>query len=113
MRIPLALTALAAVNAAVTPKTKKWVNDPSDHVPAGYVTTKGTEFWLDHYPFYFNGANSYWLPQFVHDEGIIQTFEDFKTLGVKVVRTWAFSTVTEIPTNNETYYQYWVNGTSL
>jgi hypothetical protein len=113
MRLAVALATLAAVNAAVTPKVERWANDPSDVLPPGTVTTKGTQFWLDHYPFYFNGANAYWLPQFVHDEGYIQTFEELKTLGVKVLRTWAFSTVTEIPTNNETYYQYWVNGTSL
>ena len=108
MRLALALASLAAVNAAVTPKVSRGVEDPSDNLPPGTVTTKGSQFWQDHYPFYFNGANAYWLPQFVHDEGVIQTFEECKELGVKVVRTWAFSMITEqegIPTNNATYYQ--------
>ncbi len=102
-----ALAALAAVNAAVTPQ-RRWLDDPSDNLPSGTVTTKGTEFWLDHYPFYFNGANAYWLPQFVLDDGIVETFEELQQLGVKVVRTWAFSMLTEedgLPTSNLTYYQ--------
>ena len=110
MRFTLILTSLiAVVNAVVTPKEKaRRTNDPSDDVPSGVVTTKGTEFWLDHYPFYFNGANAYWLPQFVHDEGVTQTFDELKTLGVKVIRTWAFSMLTAeegLPTSNLTYYQ--------
>ena len=113
MRLAIALAAVVAVNAAVTPKPKRSANDPSDNLPEGYVTTQGKEFWLDHYPFYFNGANAYWLPQFVLDDGYIETFEELNTLGVKVLRTWAFSGVTDLPTDNTTYYQYWVNGTSL
>lgn len=109
MRLALtALAVLAAVRAAVVPSETRWNNDPSDSLPPGTVTTKGTEFWLDHYPYYFNGANVYWLPQFVHDEGIIQTFQELQELGVKVVRTWAFSALTSeqgTPTSNLTYYQ--------
>ena len=81
-------------------------NDPSNSLPQGYVTTKGSQFWLDHYPYYFSGANVYWLSQLVHDDSYTQTFDELKELGVKVIRTWAFSQVEEVlPTNNLTYYQ--------
>lgn len=84
----------------------RWTDDPSDHLPPGYVTTKGSQFWLDHYPYYFNGANIYWLQQLVYDRQVTQVFEELKELGVKVIRTWAFSSVVdEIPSNNLTYYQ--------
>ena len=95
----LALSALAAPSA-------RWQDDPSDNLPQGYVTTKGSEFWLDHYPFYFNGANAYWIPQLVYDYQYDQAFKVLQDLGVKVLRTWAFSMVEdELPTSNVTYYQ--------
>ena len=94
---------LAGVTAA---PSARWADDPSDALPQGYVTTKNTEFWLDHYPFYFNGANAYWLPQLVYDYQYEQTYEVLRDLGVKVLRTWAFSMVEdELPTTNVTYYQ--------
>lgn len=89
-------------------RVQAWNDDPSDGVPPGFVTTKGSEFWLDHYPFYFNGANCYWLPQLVHDYQYDQVFQVLQSLGVKVVRTWAFSMLTAeqgLPSTNLTYYQ--------
>ena len=85
---------------------ERWVNDPSDSLPAGYVTTKGSQFWLDHYPYYFSGANVYWLSQLVHDDQYTAAFDELKDLGVTVIRTWAFSmAVNEIPSDNTTFYQ--------
>jgi hypothetical protein len=81
-------------------------SNPSAHLPPGYPTTKGTQFWLDGYPFYFNGANVYWLSQLVYDSQYTSVFDQLKDLGVKVIRTWAFSQVIdEVPTTNLTYYQ--------
>ena len=116
MRLSLAAISLSfsALFTSVTAHpSSRWVNDPSDKVPSGYVTTKGTEFWLNHYPYYFNGANAYWLPQLVYDYQYDQVFKLLESIGVTVIRTWAFSTLEETPTNNVTYYQFWVNGTSL
>ena len=84
----------------------RWESDPSDNLPSGFVTTKGSQFWLDHYPYYFNGANAYWLPQMVHDEQFEQVYQELQTIGVKVIRTWAFSMLDDaLPTTNLTYYQ--------
>ena len=104
LALRLFITSLLALASAVP--TERWANDPSDNVPSGYVTTKGTEFWLDHYPFYFNGANAYWIPQLVYDYQYQEAFDLLKELGVKVLRTWAFSMVEDtLPTTNVTYYQ--------
>ena len=90
----------------------RWADDPSDDLPEGFVTTKGTEFWLDHGPFYFSGANCYWLPQLVHDYQYQEVFDLMQSIGIKVIRTWAFSMlIDEVPTDNLTYYQvsfYWL-----
>jgi len=106
-------TAVWALPSATHSPAGRWANDPSDSLPTGYVTTKGTEFWLDHNPYYFSGANCYWLPQLVYESQYDEVYQLLQSIGVKVVRTWAFSMVTELPTDETTYYQYWVNGTSL
>ncbi len=102
--LPFARAVPAAKSESLN--VERWVNDPSDSLPPGHVTTKGSQFWLDHYPYYFNGANIYWLSQLVYDSQYTQVFEELQDLGVTVIRTWAFSMViNEVPTNNLTYYQ--------
>lgn len=83
-------------------------------VPSGFVTTNGAQFDLDGEPFYFVGANSFWLPLLLTQDDVDATFQTMQSAGVQVVRTWAFNAInaTELPYALEsglTYYQVWNN----
>ncbi|TFK30517.1 glycoside hydrolase [Coprinopsis marcescibilis] len=84
----------------------------SGRPPRGFVTTKGREFQLDGKPFYFVGANSYWLPHLTNQRDVEATFREMRDAGIKVLRTWGFNALnaTELPdalSSNLTYYQVW------
>ncbi|KAF6765968.1 glycoside hydrolase superfamily [Ephemerocybe angulata] len=88
---------------------------PPGKTPKGFVTTKGPAFNLDGKPFYFVGANSYWLPLLTEQRDIDATFKEMKAAGIKVLRTWGFNAInaTELPyakENDLTYYQVWDKG---
>ena len=54
-----------------------------------FVTHDGNKFKMDGHDFYFLGQNNYYLPyapQYMVDD----VFEDAKTMGSKVMRTWGF-----------------------
>ncbi|KAF7320427.1 Glycoside hydrolase family 5 protein [Mycena kentingensis (nom. inval.)] len=85
------------------------------NIPKGFATTHAGRFELDGAPFYFVGANSYWLPLLTSKKDVISTFKQMQTAGVKVVRTWGFNAInsTELPGALEsglTYYQVWESG---
>ncbi|KAL6304292.1 glycoside hydrolase superfamily [Sparassis latifolia] len=110
MRLP-SLTCLLSIVSGVLAATR---NVQKRAVPAGYVTTNGTEFELDGEPFAFVGTNSFWLPLLTTTDDVDATFETMASMGVKVVRTWAFNMInaTELPGALEsglTYYQLWNN----
>lgn len=46
---------------------------------------------------YFRGTNAYWLPFQTNLEDIDSTLDHLAAGGLKVVRTWGFSDVNEIP----------------
>ncbi|KZT05949.1 glycoside hydrolase family 5 protein [Laetiporus sulphureus 93-53] len=83
-------------------------------VSSGFVTTNGAQFELDGQPFYFVGANAYWLPLLITQEDVDATFATMAGAGVKVVRTWGFNAInaTELDyalSSGLTYYQVWNN----
>jgi len=69
---------------------------PTTPVDSGFVKSQGGKFTLDGKPFHYVGTNAYWL-QLLNKEDLNRTMHDIAALGIKVVRTWAFSDVTEIP----------------
>ncbi|KAG2023407.1 CEL4b mannanase [Coprinopsis cinerea AmutBmut pab1-1] len=80
--------------------------------PRGFVQTRGRSFELDGKPFYFVGANSYWLPHLTNQRDVEATFREMRDAGIKVLRTWGFNAInaTELPealASNLTYYQVW------
>ncbi|KAI0963783.1 hypothetical protein AcW1_000761 [Taiwanofungus camphoratus] len=102
----LSVIALARTQAATTIQKRA--------VPAGFVTTNGQEFELDGEPFYFVGANSFWLPLLITEEDVDTTFQTMANAGVKALRTWGFNAInaTELPyalSSGLTYYQIWNN----
>ena len=62
-------------------------------------------------PFTFVGTNAYWLPSLNTQEDINKTLHDIASAGIKVVRTWAFNDVDEIPEDG-TWFQLIQNGTT-
>jgi len=69
------------------------------------------QFMKDGQPFKFVGTNAYWLPSLESDDDIQNTLHNIASMGIKVVRTWAFNDVTEIPQNG-TWFQLIANGTT-
>ncbi|KAK0197116.1 glycoside hydrolase family 5 protein [Armillaria mellea] len=56
--------------------------------------------------FKFVGANAPWLPTLITKDDIKNTLCNMSDAGIKVVRTWGFNDVTEIPENkNQTWFQ--------
>ncbi|KZP11991.1 glycoside hydrolase family 5 protein [Athelia psychrophila] len=77
----------------------------------GFITTQGQDFYLNGSVFKFIGTNAYWLPTLTNDQDLADTFSNMSAIGIKVVRTWAFNDVTEIPVNG-TWFQLIANGTT-
>ncbi len=61
-----------------------------DSVYASFVTVKGTDFYLDGKPFYFAGANNYYL-FYKPLSSTQEVFNDAVNLNLKVIRTWGFN----------------------
>ncbi|MEW5305179.1 MAG: hypothetical protein WDW36_007740 [Sanguina aurantia] len=58
----------------------------------GFVQRSGSQLQLDGKPFYFVGANAYWLIASSTDRSKVDTMmAKAKGLGLKVLRTWAFN----------------------
>ncbi|KAF8323771.1 glycoside hydrolase [Clavulina sp. PMI_390] len=93
--------------------------------PAGFVQARGQEFVLDGKPFYFAGANSYWISFIANLSDVSKTMDEAKAAGLHVIRTWGFNdkNVTYDPNGLPEYggegagptdivYQWFANGTS-
>ncbi|EJD44058.1 glycoside hydrolase [Auricularia subglabra TFB-10046 SS5] len=76
-----------------------------------FVAIKDGKFTLGGNPFFHLSTTAYWLAQ-LSDDDITATLKTINDTGFKVVRTWAFNDVTEIPPNNGTYFQLLANGTA-
>ncbi|OAX44646.1 glycoside hydrolase family 5 protein, partial [Rhizopogon vinicolor AM-OR11-026] len=60
--------------------------------------------------FKYIGTNAYWLPTLNTNDDIWNTLANISSLGIKVVRLWAFNDVDTIPVNG-TWFQLVQNGT--
>ncbi|KZP23068.1 glycoside hydrolase family 5 protein [Athelia psychrophila] len=76
-----------------------------------FVTIHGEDFRVNGSVFKFIGTNAYWLPTLTEDKDIENTFTSMAAAGIKVVRTWAFNDVTQIPTSG-IWFQLIANGTT-
>ncbi|KAG1681515.1 hypothetical protein FOA52_014021 [Chlamydomonas sp. UWO 241] len=61
---------------------------PNHH--AGFVTRSGSQLKLEDKPFYFLGANAYWL-QDANESKVDEFFWYAQSFGLKVIRFWAFN----------------------
>ncbi|PBK96850.1 glycoside hydrolase [Armillaria gallica] len=69
-----------------------------------FVSTSGSQFIVNGRRFV--GANAPWLPTLLTKDDIKNTLCNMSDAGIKVVRTWGFNDVTEIPENkNQTWFQ--------
>ncbi|KAH8117603.1 glycoside hydrolase family 5 protein [Phellopilus nigrolimitatus] len=98
----LAVRASSSSSPAPT-KTKRW--------DSGFVTVEDGQFIRNGEPFRFVGTNAYWLPSLNTDADINKTIHNISAAGIKVIRTWAFNDVDEIPVNG-TWFQLIQNGTT-
>ncbi|KAJ3845044.1 glycoside hydrolase family 5 protein [Lentinula raphanica] len=102
----LTLLACTLLSAATGPtKTVKRADSTQ------FVSTQGTKFFVNGSEFPFIGTNAYWLQALNEEQDIINTFSNISALGIRVVRTWAFNDVTEIPETG-TWFQLIANGTT-
>jgi mannan endo-1,4-beta-mannosidase len=75
------------------------------------VSTNNGRFQVNGSDFKFIGTTAYWLPSLNTEQDIIDTLSNISAAGIKVVRTWAFNDVEQIPTNG-TWFQLVANGTT-
>ncbi|KAK7014868.1 helicase ATP-binding domain-containing protein [Favolaschia claudopus] len=76
-----------------------------------FVSTHGTNFRVNNTDFPFIGTNVYWLSALNTDEDVDAVLGNISSAGIRVVRTWAFNDVAEIPENG-TWFQLVANGTT-
>lgn len=62
-------------------------------------STSGLKFEIGNNTKYFAGTNAYWLPFTVNPDDIDVALDHIADGGLKVVRTWGFNDVNEIPKN--------------
>lgn len=66
---------------------------------------------LGNRPFQYIGTSAYWLQLLDNDDDMNKTLTDIASRGIKVVRTWAFNDVTEIPSDGVWIRVFHNNGT--
>jgi len=76
-----------------------------------FVSVENGKFSLNNSPFFFYGSNAFYLSMFSDDE-LDQAFATFAAANLKVIRTWAFDDVEQIPASGS-YFQILSNGTSV
>ncbi|KAJ3531423.1 hypothetical protein NMY22_g8165 [Coprinellus aureogranulatus] len=102
---PAALCALAAVSQAKPTRTR--AVPLSKRAPAGpeYVSTENGHFTVNGSLLNFVGTNAYWLAALDKEEDIDKTLADIAAAGVRVVRTWGFNDVVDIPETGTWFQQ--------
>ncbi|RXW15064.1 hypothetical protein EST38_g10791 [Candolleomyces aberdarensis] len=73
-----------------------------------FVSVEGSDFVVNGAPLKFVGTNAYWLHT-LSETDLDKTLADIAAADIKVVRTWAFNNVREIP-NEGTWFQMIKNG---
>ena len=74
----LALFAAGQTTVGASPAAR------SSSVPRGFVSARGQEFVLDGKPFYFAGANSYWISFTSELTDVSKTMDEAKAAGLRV-----------------------------
>ncbi|KAG8813564.1 hypothetical protein FRB91_009184 [Serendipita sp. 411] len=100
----LALVSIGGLRAA-TPTTT------SNNGPSKFVTVDNGKFRLGDKPFQYIGTSAYWLQLLDNDDDMNKTLSEIASRGIKVVRTWAFNDVTEIPPTGVWLRVFHENGT--
>lgn len=101
---------LGAVQAATGTSTSP--TPTASTAPAGqYVRSENGRFMLGDKPFQYIGTSAYWLQLLDNDDDMKKTLTEIASLGVKVVRTWAFNDVTDIPSTGVWIRAFHNNGT--
>ncbi|EIM90018.1 glycoside hydrolase [Stereum hirsutum FP-91666 SS1] len=77
---------------------------------SNFISTQGDKFVVNGSDFSFIGTNAYWLPFLDSDDDISKVLANISASGIKVVRTWAFNDVTEIPDDGSSWLQLICNG---
>lgn len=76
-----------------------------------FVSASNGQFHVNGSALKFIGTNAYWLQALNTDQDISNTFRNISAAGIKVVRTWAFNDVSEVPSEG-TWFQLIANGTT-
>jgi mannan endo-1,4-beta-mannosidase len=61
----------------------------------------GLKFEIGNSTKYISGTNAYWLPFVPNNDDIDVALDHIAAAGLKIVRTWGFNDVNEIPANGE------------
>ena len=77
------------------------------HAQSNFVTVDqaNARFMLNGQPFYFAGANNYWLQQwsaYNQDPTVTDALDAAQVVGIKVIRTWGFNDGTNDPSTIQT-----------
>ncbi|KAF2428699.1 mannan endo-1,4-beta-mannosidase D [Tothia fuscella] len=70
----------------------------------------GLKFEIENTTTYVRGTNAYWLPFQNNLEDIDLALDHIAASGLKVVRTWGFNDVTELPPPGVPYFQAFLRG---
>ncbi|KAK0459721.1 glycoside hydrolase family 5 protein [Desarmillaria tabescens] len=97
---------LGTLFTTVQGETKNSKRDNGQTNISQFVSTRNGQFIVNGSEFKFVGVNAPWLPTLITKEDIKNTLCNMSEAGIKVVRTWGFNDVTEIPENkNQTWFQ--------
>ncbi|CCA78057.1 related to beta-mannanase [Serendipita indica DSM 11827] len=102
---------LTAVGFALVRGSHSPAHTTRDGGGSKYVTVNNGKFTLDGKPFQYIGTSAYWLQLIDNDDDMYKTLHEIASLGVKVVRTWAFNDVSEIPSEGVWLRVFHSNGT--
>ncbi|OJA10277.1 hypothetical protein AZE42_08686 [Rhizopogon vesiculosus] len=108
MRLRLCFWLLTSISLclAVTPSRTIAKRDPTS-----FVSSTSSGFSVNGSSLRYVGTNLYWLPTLESNDDIWNVLANISSLGIKVVRLWAFNDVETIP-DTGTWFQLVQNGTT-
>lgn len=78
---------------------------PFSNSTVSYASTSGVQFTIDGKTGYFPGTNCYWCSFLKKHADVDLSLDPIANSGLRILRVWGFSDVTEVPSDGSVWFQ--------